>query len=146
LFWVRNNALNGGDQRLEIDRFGIELVASRGNGLLTLAVQRIRGHADDRDVAGLRIVLEGPHGFPAVNDWHFEVHQNYVRVLGHGQFAALLAVLRRQNLEIADPLKAHLEHVAVVVVVFDIEHFGHVVVSVVLGGHLVTQTPRRRGR
>jgi len=53
-------------------------------------------------------------------------------VLGHGQLAALLAVLRRQNLEIADPLKAHLEHVAVVVVVFDVEHFGHIAVSVFL--------------
>src|SRR5262249_12895579 len=132
LFRIRSDALNGGDQRLEVDRFGIELVASRGNSLLTLAVQRIRGHADDRDVAGPRIVLEGPQGFPAVNDRHFEVHQNYVWVLGHGQLAALLAVLRRQNLEIADPLKAHLEHVAVVVVVFDVEHFGHIAVSVFL--------------
>jgi hypothetical protein len=31
----------------------------------------------------------------------------------------------RENLEIADPLKPHLEHVEVVVVVFDVEHFGH---------------------
>jgi hypothetical protein len=27
--------------------------------------------------------------------------------------------------EIVDSLKAHLEHVEVVVVVFDVEHFGH---------------------
>jgi hypothetical protein len=41
LFRVRNKAPNGGDQSLEVDRFGIELVAARGNGLLALAVQRI---------------------------------------------------------------------------------------------------------
>src|SRR5262245_25959359 len=82
LFRVRNDAPNGGEQRLELNWFDIELVAPHGNGLIALAVQRIRGHADDRDVAGLRILLERPHRFPAVNDRHFEVHQNYVRVLG----------------------------------------------------------------
>jgi hypothetical protein len=80
---------------------------------------------------------------------HFKVHENYVWTLGHGQLAALLAVLRRENLEIADPLKAHLEHVEIVVVVFDVEHFSHVAVPVLLDGrsnYLVTRSPRRRGR
>ena len=49
-----------------------------------------------------------------------EVDQNYVRVLGHGQLAALLAVLSRENLEIATPLKARLQHVEVIVIVFDV--------------------------
>ena len=109
-----------GDQRLELDRLDVELVAARGNGLLSLALQRIRGHAYDRDVAGLGIVLEGPHGFPAVQDWHFEVHQNYVRALGRGQPATLLTVLSREDLEIPNPLKARLEHIEVVVIVFDV--------------------------
>ncbi len=39
LFRLRSNAPNGGDQRLELDRFHIELIASRGNGLLALAIQ-----------------------------------------------------------------------------------------------------------
>src|SRR5262249_51335752 len=39
--------------------------------------------------------------------------------------AALLAVLRCENLEAAAQLEARLEHVQVVVVVFDVEHFGH---------------------
>jgi hypothetical protein len=60
-----------------------------------------------------------------VNDRHFEVHQDYVRALGRGQLAALFAVFGRENLEIANPLKAHLEHVEVIVVAFDVEHFGH---------------------
>ena len=77
------------------------------------------------DVVGMRIVLEASHGFPAVNDRHFEVHQNYVRVLGYSQLAALLAVASRENLETAKQLKACPEHVNVVVVVFDVEHFGH---------------------
>jgi hypothetical protein len=34
---------------------------------------------------------------PPVNDRHFEVHQNYVRALGNGQLAALLAVISREN-------------------------------------------------
>jgi hypothetical protein len=41
-------------------------------------------------------------------------------VLGHGQLAALLAVLSRENLEIAAPLKARLQHVEVIVIVFDV--------------------------
>src|SRR6516164_9214259 len=105
---------------------------SSGNGLLTLAVRRIRGHADDRNVSGLRIFLQASHRFPTVDNWHFKVHQNYVRMLGYSQLAALLAVLRHENLEIADPLKARLEHVEVVVIVFDIQHFSHDVASVSL--------------
>jgi hypothetical protein len=73
----------------------------------------------------MRIVPETSHGFPAVNDRHFEVHQNYVRVLGHGQLAATLTVASCENLETTKQLKACLEHVDVVVVVFDVEHFGH---------------------
>jgi hypothetical protein len=46
-------------------------------------------------------------------------------VLGHSQLAATLAVASRKNLETAKQLKARLEHVDVVVVVFDVEHFGH---------------------
>jgi hypothetical protein len=70
------------------------------------------------------VFLEGPYGFPAVHDRHFEVHQNYVRALGHGQLAALLAVVSRENLEIAASFKARLQHVEVIVIVFDVEHFG----------------------
>jgi hypothetical protein len=42
---------------------------------------------------------------------------------GYSQLAALLAVLGRENLEIAAPLKARLQHVEVVVIVLDVEHF-----------------------
>jgi hypothetical protein len=46
-------------------------------------------------------------------------------MLGHSQPAATLAVVSRENLETAEQLKACLEHVDVVVVVFDVENFGH---------------------
>jgi hypothetical protein len=59
-------------------------------------------------------------------------------VLGRGQPAALLAVLRCENLEAAAQLEARLEHVQVVVVVFDVEHFGHVADSVLLTAALIT--------
>jgi hypothetical protein len=45
-------------------------------------------------------------------------------VLGHSQLATALAIASRENLETAK-LKARLEHVDIVVVVFDVEHFGH---------------------
>jgi hypothetical protein len=45
--------------------------------------------------------LRTPHGFPTIVVRHFEVHQDHVRVLGRGQPAALLAVLRCENLEAA---------------------------------------------
>ena len=56
------HAPNGRDQALEFDRFSIELIAPCGDGLLALALHRMRGHADDWDVLGLRIVLETPNG------------------------------------------------------------------------------------
>src|SRR5262249_31383996 len=55
-----------------------------------------------------------------------------VRPLGSRHLAALLAVLCRQHLEIAEQLEPHLEHVDVVVVVFDVKHFGHEAGSVPL--------------
>jgi hypothetical protein len=56
-----------------------------------------------------RIALESPRGFPAVDDGHFEVHQDDVRLLGSRHLAPFLAVLRRQNLEIAQQLEPHLD-------------------------------------
>src|SRR5436190_20786730 len=53
-----------------------------------------------------------------------------IRVLGRSQPAACLAVLSCENLEVAAQLEARPEHVQVVVVVFDVEHFGHVSDSV----------------
>jgi len=61
-------------------------------------------------------------------------------VLGHGQPAALLAVLRCEHLEAAAQLEARLEHVQVVVVVFDVEHFGHVTDSVLLTAALIASS------
>jgi hypothetical protein len=46
------------------------------------------------------------------------------------ELAALLAIPRCENLEIAEQLKAHLEHVEIVVIVIDVEHFGHDVVPI----------------
>ena len=111
-----------------------------GDGLLALALHRMRGHADDRDVPGLRIVLETPYGFPTIVVGHLEVHQDHVRVLGRSQPAACLAVLSCENLEVAAELEARPEHVQVVVVVFDVEHFGHVSESVLLTAALITSS------
>jgi hypothetical protein len=100
-----------------------------------------------RDVPSLRIVLETPHAFPTIVVRHFEVHQDHVRALGHGQLTTLVAVLRRENFEVAEEVKPSLEHVEVVVVVFDVEHFGHVADSVLLSSdYLFIRSPHRRAR
>src|SRR5215471_18798686 len=116
---------NGCDQTLEFDRFGIELLAPRGDRLLALASQRMCGQSDDGNVLGLPVAFQTPGRFPAVNDRHFEVHQDNIRLLGCRHLGPCLAVLGRENLEIPKKLKPHFEHIHVVVVVFDIKHFDH---------------------
>src|SRR5215469_16273692 len=116
---------NGCDQTIKFDRFGVKLLASRGNRLLALAGERMCGQNDNRNVLGLRVAFQPPRGFPAVNDGHFEVHQDNIRLLGLRHLAPSLAVLGRDNLKIPKKLKPHFEHIDVVVVVFDIKHFDH---------------------
>ena len=84
----------------------IGLVTARGNGLLALAVQRIGGHADDRDVAGLGILLEAAHDFPAVEDRHLEVHQDHVWVLAQDQLADLQRLGGGRNRQVWRALSA----------------------------------------
>src|SRR5262249_24392507 len=101
------------DQTIKLDRFGVKLLAPRGNRLLALACQRMCGQSDDRNVLGLRVVFQTPRGFPAVNNGHFEVHQDNIRLLGCSHFAPFLAVRGRENLEIPKKLKPHFEHIDV---------------------------------
>src|SRR5262245_16930740 len=120
------------DQPLELDRLGVELVAAGGERLFAGARERMRRERDDRDVARLRVLLQSPRRLPAVDHRHFEIHQDNVGALGERHGAALLAVLRRQNLEVVQQLEPHLEHIDVVVVVLDVEHFGHDAASIPL--------------
>src|SRR6266699_1624626 len=119
-------------QPLEFDRLGIELVAAGAKRLLALAGERVRGERDDRDVARLRVLLQSPRRLPAVDHRHFQIHQDDVRALGERHGAALLPVLRRHNLEITQQLEPHLEHIDVVVIVLDVEHFVHDAASIPL--------------
>src|SRR5215469_11799578 len=116
---------NGCDQPIEFDRFGVELLAPRGNRLLALAGKRMCGQGDDGNVLGLRVAFQTPRRFPAVNNRHFEVHQDNIRLFGRRHLAPFLAVLGRENLEIPKKLEPHFEHIDVVVVVFDIKHLDH---------------------
>src|SRR5262249_21583709 len=147
-FAVGENAPNGCDQPIEFDRFGVELIAPRRECLFALAGERMRGESDDGDLAGLRVALEPSRSFPAVDDGHFEVHQDDVWPLGSRHLAALLAVLRRQHLEIAEQLEPHLEHEHVVVVVFHVKNFGHDAASISLltAGLLCTSRRMRSTR
>ena len=46
------------------------------------------------------IALEPARGFPTVDDWHFQIHQNDVRSLSDRHLATSLAILRGHHLEI----------------------------------------------
>src|SRR5215471_7988624 len=147
-FEVGENAPKGCHQPIKFDRLGVELVAPRRERLFALAGERVRGQRDDRDVTSLRIALEPPRGLPAVHDGHFEVHQDDIGALANRHCAALLAILRRQHLEIAEQLEPHLEHEDVVVVVFHVKHFGHDAASIswLTGGLLCTNRRMRSTR
>src|SRR5262249_11775442 len=72
LFGAIRSPPNGCDQTIKFDRFGVELLAPRGNRLLALARQRMCGQSDDGNVLGLRVAFQTPRGFPAVNNRHFD--------------------------------------------------------------------------
>src|SRR3979409_2469948 len=101
------------------------------------------GQSDHGDVLGFGIVLDPSRSFPAIDYGHFQVHQDDVRSLTKSHLAALLTVLRRQNLEIAQQLKPHFEHVDVVLVVFDVKHFDHDAASAPLSTAGLVCTSRR---
>src|SRR5262249_20308906 len=139
-FAVGENAPDGCDQPIKFDRLGVELIAPCRERLFAFTGERVRGEGDDGDLAGLGIALEPSCRFPAVDHGHFEVHQDDIGALAERHCAALLAILRRQHLEIAEKLEPHLEHEDVVVVVFHVKHFGHDAASISLltGGLLCT--------
>ena len=85
----------------------------------------VRRQRDHRNRARARIVFQPPRGFPAVDHRQVEVHQDQIRLVLEGGGAALFAVLRDQHLELIQQLEPHLEHVDVVVVVFDVEKSCH---------------------
>src|SRR5260370_38842691 len=111
---VRENTPQGSDQSLEFYRLAVELVAPRRERLFAFAAECMCGESNNGDVAGLWIALQSPRGFPAVDDGHFEVHQDDVGLLGSRHLAPFLAILRRQHLAIAVQLEPHLAHTAVV--------------------------------
>src|SRR5262245_6954383 len=141
----RENAPKCLDQPIELDWFGIELVTPCSERLFTLASQCMCGESDDRDIARCWTALQPPRGFPAVDHRHFEVHQDEIRLLRCSHLTALFAVLRRQHFEVAEQLEPHLEHVDVVVIVFDIKNLGHDTASIsLLTGGLLCTTRRMR--
>src|SRR5712691_4096957 len=139
---------HGRHQAVELDRLGVELVAAGGERLLARAGERMGRKRDDRNVGGLRIALQPSRGLPAVDAGHLEIHQDDVGAFGGGQVAALLAVLGGEDLELVQQLQPHLEHVDVVVVVFDVKNLDHDAVSILLmtGGLLCTSRRMRSTR
>src|SRR6516162_8954171 len=116
---------NFAQQPIKLHRLGIELFTSGGERLLALAGKRVGRQADDRDVARLGLALQAPCRFPAVDDRHLQVHQDKVRPLGSRNLASFFAILGDQHFDLIGELKPHLEHVSVVLVVFDVENTEH---------------------
>ena len=71
-----------------------------GQSFLALSPKRMCRKGDHGNVAGFWIALEPARGFPTVDDWHFQVHQNDVRSLSDRHLATSLAILRGHHLEI----------------------------------------------
>src|SRR5260370_35689764 len=94
---VRENTPHGRDQSIEFYRLAVELVAPRRERLFTLASERMCGESNKGDVAGLWIALQSPRGFPALDDWHFEGHQDDFGFLGSRHPPPFLAILRRKH-------------------------------------------------
>src|SRR5262249_43732964 len=89
-------------------------------------------------VAGWGTVLRAARRLPAVDHRLFEAHRDDVRAPAPRHRTALLAVWRRHNLEVAQQLEPHLEHIDVVVVILDVEHFGHDAASIPLSRALAS--------
>jgi hypothetical protein len=83
----------------QLDRLGIEIIATRGHGLFTVLHQGMGGERDDRDRAGRGIGLDPARRLPAVYDRQTHVHQDQIRFLAHRHSDALAAVDRNQDLE-----------------------------------------------
>src|SRR5262245_60446762 len=88
------------------------------------------GKSDNGNVARRWIALESVDSFPAIENGHFEVHQDDIRTFGTDHLATLLAVCRRHDLEIAEQLEPHLEHIDIVFVVIDVMQFRHDAASI----------------
>src|SRR5215471_7790342 len=111
---------NFAQQPIKLHRLGIETAS---------AFSRSPASAwADRPMTGMSRVsglLFTPCRFPAVDDRHLQVHQDKVRPLGSRNLASFFAILGDQHFELIGELKPHLEHVSVVLVVFDVENTEH---------------------
>src|SRR5262249_9710956 len=83
------------DELLGVDRLGHIIPCPRLDALLTIALHRLGGDRDDRDVLESRIPPDLPRGLHAVHLRHHDVHQDHVDVgAGLQRLDGILAVLR----------------------------------------------------
>ena len=125
LFGVHNNAPNGGDQRLRL----IGLTSNSSQPVAIAVSRSLSNTYADRPMIGMSRVCGSFLRVRTGSQRSTTGISRSIRITSGRSVKANLQPfslsLERENLEIADPLKAHLEHVEVVVVVFDVEHFGH---------------------
>src|SRR4051794_25440091 len=90
----------------------------------------MRRERHDRYMARLRIGLKTTCGLPAINDRQVQVHQDDIRPLCQSRVAPLRTILGYDDLELLKQFQTHLQHVDVIVVVLDVQKFGHNATSV----------------
>src|SRR6516164_4383613 len=114
-----------GQQAVELDGLGVEIVAAGGERLLAVAGHRVCAERDDRNVARRRIGLEAARRLPAVDLRQIEIHQDQVGPLGGSRRDPGGAIPGAENFIAAEDIEPQLQHVEIILVVLDIEQPPH---------------------
>src|SRR5262245_3812027 len=85
----------------------------------------MRGQCDNGNLRGFFIRLQTPRRLPPVEDRHVQVHEDNVRRIDRDRRNRLRAILGDRDFKSLDQLKAHLEHVNVVLIVLDVQNPAH---------------------
>src|SRR5215207_7283594 len=110
---------------VKLHGLSVKIFTSCSKCLFAFPSKGMRGQTDDGNVARFGFTFEAPRGFPPVDDRHLQVHQDQIWPFRCRYRASLLAILRHQNLKLVSEFESHLEHVDVVVIVFDVQNSNH---------------------
>ena len=117
----------------ELDRLGVIVVTTGIERALPVARHGVRSQRDHRNRARLRVRLDLPRRLPAINHRQAHVHQDEIGLERMRQFQTFASVRCGNGFE-SFPRETPRQHVAVHLVVFDHQDFGHSVLRREAGG------------
>src|SRR6516162_8329743 len=117
--------LDLGEQAIEFDGLGVEIVAAGGERLLAVARHCVRAQCDNRYVTRRRVGLEPPRRLPAVDLRQVQIHQDQIGPLGRRYCDPGGTIPGAEDLILAEHVEPQLQHVEIVLVVLDIEQPPH---------------------